>query len=644
MVSVCGALALVWYTRDLAPRHAALTDADLPDIISVRDFYADLDAEWRYKPSYDGTYVAWRGTRFTSEVTFFGRVGEAPLGYVESDGHFGWSDVSNHLHAVVDGRLWKIDPLNPDSEDWSDVTPRGFRNWNWPMRVRTTDDRWVISTRGRNPAYDDLYTTKQDGSDKQLLIKNDGKTLGWMLSQSLEPQLRYQRESEGADTVIQVPDGDGWRTVLDVPLMTTFYVLEMLPDGQSAFALSARNRDKTALVRVDLRDGSEIVVHEEPDEDIFNVINLDMFDGMIDAVLPKRGSSKVIALSPRGERLASLISTHGSRVDVDRLRWSATGDFVTASLSPEAQNYTYHLFDLQQGTQTELGVFSFRQKHLDAITLTEEVTIKSRDGLSLPALLVRPKGVRAPGPTVIEVHGGPASHVHWQYYHFRQFLANRGYSVLSVNYRGSNGFGKRFQQAGFGAFGREMQDDLLDAAQWLIDEGIADPDAIAIMGGSYGGYASAMAVTDTETPFAAAIVEHAMLDVAYQSSYPPRFWGLNTPMWTQYFGDPEKVQDLALMTEYSPVSRAESLSTPVLLVAGKRDRVVGFEQTEAFLDQIGTTPHEIDTLIFEDEGHGLWKWQSRVLHARRVEDFLHRHLGGRSGGNSLIEFAAELLE
>ena len=146
---------------------------------------------------------------------------------------------------------------------------------------------------------------------------------------------------------------------------------------------------------------------------------------------------------------------------------------------------------------------------------TETVQITARDGMKLNALLLRPKGVDGAAPMVLEVHGGPARQVKWEYHHFRQFLVNRGYAVLAINFRGSSGLGKIYQAAGYGEYGRKMQDDLVDATLWAIDQGIADPKAIAINGRSYGGYASAMGLVRDPDLFKAGIIEHAMLDVAY---------------------------------------------------------------------------------------------------------------------------------
>ncbi|HKK96652.1 MAG TPA: alpha/beta fold hydrolase, partial [Marivita sp.] len=408
--------------------------------------------------------------------------------------------------------------------------------------------------------------------------------------------------------------------------------------------VSGRDRDKAALVRVDLATGAEDVLVEDPDEDILDVFNLDPHDGVIDAVFTHVGQSEIRALTPRGETFARLVHSKADRVEVDGTFWAGDGRYVTATLSPDALNYSYHLFDLDTGNETQLGTFSFRQKHGSSLVRTDEVTIPARDGTQLHGLLVQPQGVTDPAPLMIEVHGGPALHLSWEYHHFRQFLANRGYAVLAVNFRGSTGFGQEFQSKGFGQYGRAMQDDLVDAASWAVAEGIADPDAIGITGGSYGGYASAMAMVRDGDVFKAGVVEHAVLDVAYQMRNNPFAWGLSSEYTTRYFGDTDNAEDLAVMEDLSPMNRVEDLMGPVLVVAGKRDAIVGFEQSEEFLRRAEEAGKTVDQLIFEDEGHGIGRWQNRIRHARAVEDFLAEHLGGRSGGWDWIELAVEYLD
>lgn len=642
LLAVAGTVA--WKSRDIAATHPTLAAAELPQLIPVRDFYADRKGEWDYVTDPTGTYIAWRATRKTKEVVLLARLDDRKeiARFDNVNRHF-FDDLGRGLTIIRKGRMWLIDPKAPAQENWQDITPRGFSNWRLGNRTTNPDIPQVVSSRDRNPSFADLYTVNKQGGDKKLLIRNEGQTLYWLLDATLKPILRADKETENMLTFRHPVDGE-WRETLTVSINERFQPLAIGPDDQSIFAVSARGRDKAALVQFDLTTAEETVIVSEPDEDINGIVDLDLYDGQIDAVLTHVGDNHIVPLSPRGETLRKLIEAEGDRVYVEPLKWSGGGRYVTASLSPEGKNFVYRLFDLDKETAVDLGIFSFRQKHGAAIVTAQEVSIPARDGMELHALLTRPKGVDEPTPTIISIHGGPALMKPWRYDHFRQFLANRGYAVLTVNFRGSAGFGKIYQKAGFGEVGRAMQDDIADAAKWAIDQGIADPAAIAAMGGSYGGYSAAMSVLRDPDLFKAAIIEHAVLDLPYQMRNNPFAWGLTPEYMVRYFGDPEDPDQLAAMKKVSPQELADRLDAPILLIAGKRDGVVGFEQTEAFAKKARKTGSEVETLIFEDEGHGMHRWQSRVRHARHVEDFLAKHLGGRSGGWDWIELPAEYLD
>ncbi|WP_165390352.1 S9 family peptidase [Thalassococcus sp. S3] len=644
---MAGTGAYLWASRDIPPTHPTLAEADLPDLIPVRHFWASTAEEWAYKPSFDGQYIAYRAVRWAQGVVILSDIAtRKEMAVLEDVSDYYWSDIEAKLYAIIEGRLWLIDPYAPDRDNWSDVTPRGFSGWTIKNRVRGADDLWLISSRDRNPAFADIYTTRQDGGGKRLLLENEGRTLDWVFDAAGNPVLRFdRREDEYVDLfVLDDPDTADWRLLMTISPTDHFRVHDLIPERNAAIVMSSRDLDKVAFVEVDLETGDQTVIYGMPDTDLLSVVNLDPHDSTLDLIYNHGPGRSFITVSKRGSELAYQMDQLGERVFPDDFYWAGTGRFVTATLSPNAKSYEYLLFDLENGNQTHLGTFHFRDRHQDKLALTEEVTITARDGLELPALLVRPKGVEGPVPLLVEVHGGPAQHVAWSYAHFWQFFANRGYAVLSVNFRGSTGYGKRFQAAGFREFGRAMQQDLYDAAAWAVDQGIADPEAMAIAGGSYGGYAAAMAATDPASPFAAAIVAHAVLDVEYQMRNNPFAWGLSTINMERYFGSLDNEEDLENMRRYSPLNRIEDLSIPVLMVAGKRDRVVGFEQTEEFIRQAEAQGKSVEELIFENEGHGVSRWQSSVRHARVIEEFLAEHLGGRSGGWDISETLADYID
>ena len=255
-----------------------------------------------------------------------------------------------------------------------------------------------------------------------------------------------------------------------------------------------------------------------------------------------------------------------------------------------------------------------------------------------------PEGVTDPIPFVVYIHGGPAGQTDLGYGHGTQFLVNRGYGVLSVNFRGSTGFGKAFQAKGFREFGRAMQDDIADAAQWLVDEGMADKNALVAMGTSYGGYSAALAMTRDPELFNAAIVEFPMLDVEYQSKYHPGFWESGLDGWWRYFGKPDVPADLELMQTFSPSNLVEDLHGPILLIGGMRDEITSVQQAKDFEAAAVLAGKDIQAHYFPDAGHGVHTWRDRLRRARLLEDFLATQLGGRTGGFELVEQAPAFID
>ena len=643
-IAALGVGGLAWLQRDQAATHPSLVGADLPAMIPVRDFWADTAAEWGYKASADGAYIAHRSVRMTQDVLVLKATDGDELGnWPDVWGYF-WSDFAPLLYVISEeSRMWEVDPSNPTRENWRDVTPRGFANWYVNHRVPNADASWVVSSADRNPAYQDIYTTRQDGGGKSLFLENEGQTLAWILDHQQIPIIRMDRDGSD-DTEVFVADGDDWRSLFTVDAFEQFWIYATTSDNRYAFASSSRGRDKAAIVRVDLETGEEEILVSDPDVDLTWALDLNPWDDTLDLVISHAAGAPRTPLSAKGQALDRLIGQLGEKVDHDGIFSAGDGRFVTVTASPEAKSYSYVLFDLETKTTKKLGEFSFRKRHLAKLAETQEVVVRARDGLPLPSLLMLPPGTAGPVPMIVQVHGGPASHMQWEYHHFHQFLVNRGYGVLAVNFRGSTGYGRKFQAAGFGEFGRAMQTDIYDAANWAVEQGFADPDAMAVLGGSYGGYASAMAATDPESPFSAAIIERAVLDFPYQMKNNPFAWRLNEVYMERYFGSADDAEDLVTMAQYSPITRAQNLSMPVLLIAGKRDRIVGFEQTEEFLDKLPEGKFEIDSLIFEDEGHGVDRWQNKIRRARQIEDFLAGQLGGRSGGWDYIEIAAEYLD
>lgn len=585
-VAIAGA-GYAWLTRPIPATHPTLATANLPPLIGVADFFMDRSAIWDFAVSHDGRFISYRATEGITPGLRIERLeGRQKIAFLKDIDHHFWQPGSARLNVITEGRLWRIDPEAPDRAAWADISPRGFQGWNIVRSATNPEARQLVVSADRNPAFVDLYTTNADGGDKALLIRNAGQTIAWAIDDAFTTIARLDRPNPDV-TALMVPDGEGWREVLRAPISETLELAGLSPDGQVQL-FSSVGRPHVALVQFDPATGQETVLAQDDQRDITDAVFLSPTGMGPDLAFVPSVPERVIPLTPRGDTAAKLIAALGPDSVVDTVTSAGPdGRFVLLTISRNAIGYEYHLMDLDAGTTRLIEPWPFSTRHRDALVPTTEVMIPARDGLILPSLLTRPKGVTGPVPLVIEVHGGPAMHEERRYNHFRQYLANRGYAVLVVNFRGSTGFGRAHQAAGFGAFGRGMQDDLVDAARWAVDQGIADPKAIAIMGASYGGYAAALAALRDADTFTAAVAEFPMLDLAYQSQFPPAAWGLGIGEWTRYFGDPADPAALAQMTAHSPVTHAADLAVPMLIHAGRWDGVTGFEQVEAFLAAAG---------------------------------------------------------
>jgi dipeptidyl aminopeptidase/acylaminoacyl peptidase len=500
-------------------------------------------------------------------------------------------------------------------------------------------DLIAVGLNDRDPRWHDLWHVDLTTGERRLVRENRDEIAGYVLDRELMPRLAVRSQPDGSEIVYRVK-GEKLETlepVLAIPFADTMTTgpRHITADGKAYYLSSSLGRDRAALFRVDLATGAQTLVAEHDKADIGSTLS-DARTYEVVAASATHVRQQWIAIDPKvGAELAWLkeqLKTDFGIINAteDDSRWTVAG------VNPE-RPAVYYLFDRGERRLTRL--FSARPQ-LERYTLApmHGHMVRSRDGLDLVSYLTLPAGERGPRPArplpmVLSVHGGPWARDGYGYDAEHQWFANRGYAVLSVNFRGSTGFGKAFVNAGDKEWGGRMHDDLIDAVAWATAEGIAEKGRVAIMGASYGGYAALVGATFTPDAFrcAVSIVGPSNLET-FVASIPP-YWQSFYENLVRRIGDPRTEAGRALLKERSPLNRAETISKPLLILQGANDPRVKQAESDQIVAAARARGLPVTYVLYPDEGHGFSLPANRISSYAIVEAFLAEHLGN-SGGSS----------
>ena len=486
-----------------------------------------------------------------------------------------------------------------------------------------------------------MWLVSQDGLTAEKIADGNNNTRYWIFNEDTKPVLRLDSLDTATDRLFR-KTASGWVKLLDISRNDVIYPLSAIRQDGTLIVRSSRNRDMAVIASFNVETGEEIVLIENPEADIGWATYLTHANEP-DVVRLGNNTLDRVALTERGQTFLDILGQFPQPISLGLTTPTASGRYVTQALSVQSKSYIYLLIDLEEKSYVVLSEYHLR-RFKDDFVMEQAINFLARDGLDIPAVLTMPRGVTGPIPFIVYIHGGPAGHTEVGYGHGTQFLVNRGYGVLSVNFRGSTGFGKEFQSKGFKEFGRAMQNDISDAANWLVNEGLADKDALIAMGTSYGGYSAALAMMRDPDLFDAAIVEFPMLDTEFQTKYHPGFWEQGMHGWWRYFGKIDDEDDLALMRKYSPSNLVDQLHGPILLLGGMRDQITAVQQAKDFEISALEAGKDVQAHYFANAGHGVSHWRDKLTRARLIEDFLAKHAGGRSGGFEFVERAPKFID
>lgn len=472
-----------------------------------------------------------------------------------------------------------------------------------------------------------------------LAQSSDGRVEGWLhgerelfaVATTAEGDVELSRWDAATGEPTPVARFEGG----DAPL--GIYPMEVTPDGSGVWLGSNSGSDRLRLTRLDLATGEEEEVDSHPRYDLDTRARV--FPALPSPLIRSRLTGELLGVRYLGERqVIHALDPHFAAV-LENLEKLSDGDLAGVSSDESGQRWVAgfthdrdpgvtYLYDHTTG-ESRLLHRAKPHLHPDSLAPMRPVSITSRDGLTLPSYLTLPVGVEPSRlPLVLFVHGGPWSRDSWGYHPAAQLFANRGCAVLQINFRGSTGYGKAFTRAGIGEFAGKMHDDLIDGVRWAVEQGYADPERVAIMGGSYGGYASLVGVTFTPDVFAAAIDVVGISDLAnFMRSQPDFVKPMLAYNWFTYVGDPADPEQEADMLARSPISRVDRIRTPLMVVHGANDARVVLAESDQLVEALRARDVPVEYIVMEDEGHAIENPENVIALYAAAERFLAEHLG-----------------
>jgi dipeptidyl aminopeptidase/acylaminoacyl peptidase len=539
-----------------------------------------------------------------------------------------WAHDNRHILYVRDrdgSENFRLYDVDLDTGVERDLTP--FENVQ--SRIIKLPKRFpndvLVGINKDNPQLHDVYHLDLTTGELRKVVDNPG-FVGWVVDNDLRVRGALQPTPDGGmKTLVRDDEESEWRTLLDVAPedAETTGPIAFNRDGTAMYLLLSVGSNTTRLVTMDIATGAVEVLAEDPVYDVNNAI-----------LHPD--TREVQAAIVYGDRVEYRIFDESIRGDVEALQQLSPGDLSISDRSDDDGTWLV-AFDLDAGpvkfytwdraSQTATFLFDHRPELNDyPLVPMEPFSFTARDGLTVHGYLSFPPGMERSGlPAVLNVHGGPWTRVGWGFDPEAQWLANRGYVTVSVNFRGSSGYGKEFLNAGNREWGAKMHDDLLDAVDHLVGKGYIDAERVAIYGGSYGGYAALVGATFTPDVFACAVsmVGPSNLNTLLASF--PEYWKPMIQLWHKRVGD-----DPDFLWSRSPLSRVDAIKIPILIGQGENDPRVKRAESEQIVAAMTERGIDHEYVMYENEGHGFAKPENRLDFYHRADRFLAKHLGGRA--------------
>lgn len=616
------------------PERIPSEDLAQPRVIPMEDFFRNPEVAM-YDLSPNGEYLSllkpWNNrlnvhvqrigdsavTRVTSateqDIFYYFWANNEQVVYVQDK----FGDENDHLYiAGIDGA------------GEQDLTPFDSVKVRMVDDLEDIEDEMIISMNRRDPRVFDVYRIILSTGELEPIAENPGNVAGWMTDHDgklrvavtidgLDVGLLHRRTEDDTFELLEKHD---FRDELGAELFTY--------DNKGLYVLSNLGRDKLALYRYDLekRELGELI-YENPDVDVANVIR-------------SRKRKKLTGVVYVTDRIryaflddwrANLQAEAEALIPGKEVRLSSLSKDETKALLVAYGDRTHGVYYYYEPETKKFLKLADVSPWLNEEELAEmkPVSYLTRDSLTIHGYLTLPVGVEPKNlPVVMLIHGGPQARDYWGFQPEAQFLANRGYAVLQPNFRGSAGYGKEFANLGLGEWGRKMQDDITDGVNWLIGQGIADPNRVGIYGGSYGGYVTLAGLAFTPELYACGIDYIGPSNLlTFMNTIPP-YWEQHRAIMYEAVGDPEK--DRERLEATSPLFHVDRIQAPLFVAQGANDPRVKQAESDQMVEALRARGVDVEYMLKENEGHGFANEENRFDFYRAMELFLAKHLGGRA--------------
>ena len=527
----------------------------------------------------------------------------------DSDG-----DENHHLYAT-----------NLETKETRDLTPhKGVKVQGVELEEKFPD-QVLVGMNKRNKQLFDMHRVTLSTGEEKLDTENPGTVLGWSADADFQVRAAVSmRPDGGQDLLARDKPGAEWKKIRSWSHEEQGGPGGFGTDRNILYATDNLDANTVRLLKIDLGTNKVDVIAEDAEADLSGALSD-----------PRKRTPLAVAYAKA--RTEWKVLDESVKADFDMLKKLRKGDFAVSSQTADGNVWvvgytaddgpvTYHLYATNLETKETRDLTPHKGVKLAPM---EPVEFTAKDGLTIRGYLTRPPGVESKNlPTVLLVHGGPWARDSWGYNPMAQWLANRGYAVLQVNFRGSTGYGKKYLNAGNREWAGKMHQDLLDGVDYFVKQGTFDPKKVAIMGGSYGGYATLVGLTFTPEVFACGVDIVGPSNIVSLIKAIPPYWVPMKEVFNKRVGDIEK--ETKFLEERSPLFKADKITKPLLIGQGANDPRVKQVESDQIVEAMRKNKQEVQYVVYPDEGHGFARPENRLHFYAIAEQFLAKHIGGRA--------------